>query len=94
MSIFIYIQLCFLGLILLIFSYKYFLLTLIIAELLIINISLLIYLILEGYFRIGPIFLYFLVFKVCERVMGLIILILVIRYYGDDYYYLFSLNKF
>jgi len=37
---------------------------------------------------------HYLVFKVCEKIMRLIILILIIRYCGDDYYYLFSLNKF
>jgi len=44
--------------------------------------------------ELGLIFVYYLVSSVCERVIGLIILILVIRYYGDDYYYFFSLNKF
>jgi len=74
------------------FRYKYFLVILIVIELVIMNISLSVYLILEGY--IAMIFVYYLVFRVCERVIELIILILVIRYYGDDYYYMFSLGKF
>jgi hypothetical protein len=44
--------------------------------------------------ELGAIFIYYLGFKICERVMGLIILVLVIRYYGDDYYNLFKLSKF
>jgi len=63
-------------------------------KLIIINISMLIYIILEGRMRLGVVFIYYLVFRVCERVIGLIILVLVIRYYGDDYYRLFKLNKF
>jgi len=41
-------------------------------ELIIINISVLIYIILEGRIRLGVIFIYYLVFRVCERVIGLI----------------------
>jgi hypothetical protein len=63
-------------------------------ELIIMNISILIYIILEGSIRLGVVFIYYLVFRVCERVIGLIILVLVIRYYGDDYYRLFKLGKF
>jgi len=65
------------------------------VELIIMNISMLMYLILERYIELEIIFVYYLVFRICERVMGLIILILAILiHYGDDYYYLFSLNKF
>jgi len=46
---FIYIQLYFLRLVLLVFSYKYFLVILIIVEWIIINISVLMYLISSGY---------------------------------------------
>jgi len=59
-------------------------------ELIIINISMLVYLILGGYIKVEVIFVYYLVFSVYKGVIGLIILILVIRYYSDDYYYLFS----
>jgi len=62
------------------------------VELVIINISMLGYLILGEYIELGLIFVYYLVFRVCERVIGLIILILVSRYCDDDYYYLFSLS--
>lgn len=37
---------------------------------------------------------FYLVFRVCERVIGLIILVLIIRYYGDELYYSINLIKF
>jgi len=43
--------------------------------------------------ELGIIFVH-LIFRICERVIELIILILIIRYYGDDYYNLFILSKF
>jgi len=88
------------SLLLLIIRYKYFLIILIIIELVIINISIIIYIILGGRVGLNVILIFYLVFRVCERVnvcervMGLIILVLIIRYYGDDYYRLFYLGKF
>jgi hypothetical protein len=54
------------------------------------------YTVLGDNLKLSIISIYYLVFRVCERVIGLIILILVlvIRYYGDDYYNLFMLSKF
>jgi hypothetical protein len=50
----------------LIVRYKYFLVILIIIELVIMNISLLIYMILEDNIELGVIFIYYLVFRICE----------------------------
>jgi len=63
-------------------------------ELIIINVSVIIYMILGGRIELGAIFIYYLVFRVCERVIELIILVLIIWYYGDGYCNLFKLSKF
>lgn len=38
--------------------------------------------------------IYYLIFRVCERVLGLIILVLVIRFYGNEFYYSLNLFKY
>lgn len=38
--------------------------------------------------------IYYLVFSVCERCLGLSLLVLIVRYYGNDLYYRFNLTKF
>lgn len=38
--------------------------------------------------------IYYIIFRVCERVLGLIILVLVIRYHGEEIYYSINLFKF
>lgn len=66
---------------------------LIVIEFLILRISLMMYRI----FRILNIeiyIIYYLIFRVCERVLGLIILILIIRYHGEEIYYSINLFKF
>lgn len=62
-------------------------------ELIILNISIILFMI----FRIVNIefyLIYYLVFRVCERVLGLRLLVIIIRYVGNDLYYLFNLRKF
>lgn len=39
-------------------------------------------------------FIYYLVFRVCERVIGLVILVIIVRYHGEDYCSSFGLLKF
>jgi len=85
-DLFIYIQLCFLRLVMLIFRYKYFLVILILMELIIINISILIYLVFGKRDVIRSNFYLLFSFRVeSERVIfnyfGFII-----RYYEDNYY--------
>lgn len=92
-DIIIVIQIIVLTLLLLIFIYKYILILLILIELLVINITFLIFLIyrkiyLEFYL------IYYLVFRVCEGVLGLRMLVIIVRYYGNELYYIFNIRKF
>ncbi|RLU14641.1 nad4l (mitochondrion) [Ooceraea biroi] len=92
-DMFIYLQLCFLSVLMMVLSYKYFLLMLIIMELIVMSVVILMFTkFLHSNLEI--IFILYLVFSVCESVLGMGILVMVIRYYGDDYYNLFNLNKF
>lgn len=66
---------------------------LILVELMVINISLLIFLV----FRIINIefyLIYYLVFSVCEGVLGLSLLVIIVRFCGRDLYYMFNIRKF
>lgn len=73
--------------------FKYILIILIVMELVIVRISVIIF-IRIGIFNLEIYIIYYLVFRVCERVLGLIILVLVIRFYGNDFYYSINLFKF
>lgn len=44
--------------------------------------------------RIEVYIIYYIIFRVCERVLGLIVLILIIRYHGEEIYYSINLFKF
>lgn len=61
-------------------------------EFLILRISLIIYIIFR-ILRIEVYIIYYLIFRVCERVLGLIILVLIIRYHGEEIYYSINLFK-
>lgn len=74
-------------------SYKYFLIILIILELVVLNLRGFLFYVV-GFLNLEALFIYFLVFRVCERVVGLMILVLVIRFRGNDYYKFFSILKF
>lgn len=89
----IYLFLRVFSLFLIIIYFDYFLLVLIIIEIVVISISLYIYFLFGGA-GIEVLFIYYLVFRVCERVIGLSILVRVIRYYGEDYCGSLSLIKF
>lgn len=78
---------------LLIFLYKYILILLLLIELLVLNISLMMYLIF-GIVRLDFYMVYYLVFRVCEGVLGLSLIVMVVRYYGRDLYYMFNIRKF
>lgn len=79
--------------ILLIFLYKYILIILLLVELLVVNISLILYLIL-GMVKLDFFIIYYLVFRVCEGVLGLSLLVMIVRYYGKELYYIFNIRKF
>lgn len=38
--------------------------------------------------------IYYLVFRVCEGVLGLRLLVIIVRYYGRELYYIFNIRKF
>jgi len=77
----------------LIFIYKFILVLLMIIELVILIVSIILYLnfsqIIIEFFVI-----YYLIFSVCEGVLGLSLLVLIIRFHGNELYYLFNIMKF
>lgn len=83
----------FVSFISLIFLYKYILILLLFLELLVLNISLIIFLI-YGVIRLDFYIIYYLVFSVCESVLGLRLLVVIVRYYGSELYYIFNISKF
>lgn len=69
------------------------LVVLIVFEIIILNISIVIYLV----YRIMGLELfivYYLIFIVCERTLGLSLLVLVVRYHGNELYCIFNFSKF
>lgn len=69
------------------------LIVLLVIELIVFNLSLLlgVYLsVLDMEFYI----IYYLVFRLCERVLGISILIIVVRFYGRDIYRSINLSSF
>lgn len=77
----------------LIFTYKFILVVLIVFEIIILNISIIIYLIYR-IIRLELFIVYYLIFIVCERTLGLSLLVLIVRYHGNELYYLFNFRKF
>lgn len=69
------------------------LIILIVIEILIVRISILMF-ILFRILNLEIYIIYYLIFRVCERVLGLIILVLVIRFYGNELYYSLNIIKF
>lgn len=65
--------------------YKHFLLTLIRIEFFIINIIYLIFNLLSYLNLRIYLFIYMLVIIVCERVLGLRLIVIIVRYEGNDY---------
>lgn len=83
----------FFSLILLIYGYKYILVLLVIIELIVVNISLIIF-VLFSIMGLEFYLIYYLVFRVCERVLGLRLLVIVVRFYGSELYYVYNMRKF
>jgi len=72
--------------------YKYILVILIIIEIIILNLSVILF------YRFGMVnleiyLIYFLVFMVCERVLGVTLLVIVVRFLGNDLFYSFVIRK-
>lgn len=89
----VYILIFFVSFLLLIFLYKYILILLLFIELLVLNISLMIFL-MYGIIELDFYIIYYLVFSVCEGVLGLRLLVIIVRYYGRELYYIFNIRKF
>lgn len=66
---------------------------LILIEILVIRISLIIFFILR-FVNKEYYLLYYLVFRVCERVLGLGLLVVIIRFHGSEIYYIINIRKF
>lgn len=62
-------------------------------EFIVIRISLVIYLLFR-FIGMEIYLIYYLVFRVCEGVLGLRLLVIVVRFYGRDLYYIFNIRKF
>lgn len=69
------------------------LILLILAEIVVINIVL-IMLLGFGIIELDFYVIYYLVFRVCEGVLGLRLLVIVVRFSGRDLYYIFNIRKF
>lgn len=89
----VYMLIFFVSFLLLIFLYKYILILLLFIELLVLNISLMIFL-MYGIMELDFYIIYYLVFSVCEGVLGLRLLVIIVRYYGRELYYIFNIRKF
>ncbi len=86
----VFFILFFFGVLSFIFSYKHLLNMLLRLEFIVLCLFIFIFFYLsifsfEQYFRI-----FFLVFRVCEGVLGLSILVSIIRSHGNDYFFSFS----
>nr|YP_009945169.1 NADH dehydrogenase subunit 4L [Monomorium pharaonis]QOE17536.1 NADH dehydrogenase subunit 4L [Monomorium pharaonis] len=92
-DILIYSQLFFISLLLLVFLYKFMLVMLLLMELMVMIISLLMFMIL-GLMNMEFYLIYYLIFGVCEGVLGLSLLVMIIRFSGGEIYYMFNISKF
>lgn len=80
-------------LILLIFIYKFILVLLIVVEILILILSIIIFIIYRIY-NLEVYIIYYLVFRVCEGVLGLSLLVIIVRIFGNELYYSYNIRKF
>nr|YP_004221805.1 NADH dehydrogenase subunit 4L [Pristomyrmex punctatus]BAJ53356.1 NADH dehydrogenase subunit 4L [Pristomyrmex punctatus]BAJ53369.1 NADH dehydrogenase subunit 4L [Pristomyrmex punctatus] len=77
----------------LVYLYKYMLILLILMELMVLNISLVIFLTMS-ILKLEFFMIYYLVFSVCESVLGLGLLVMIVRYHGSDLYYTMNISKY
>lgn len=85
--------LCIIVFVSLIFIYKFILVVLIIFEIIILSLSIVMYLIYR-ILNLDLFIVYYLVFMVCERTLGLSLLVLIVRHHGNELYYIFNISKF
>nr|AHA52472.1 NADH dehydrogenase subunit 4L [Therophilus festivus] len=93
MNFYFNFMLCIFSILIFTLFYKHILLTLISLEFIMINLMMIIYYILLN-FNMNMIFIFiFFTISVCESVIGLSLLILLIRYMGNDYMKIMNLMK-
>lgn len=73
--------------------HKYVLVVLILLEIIVLTIMMVFFLVFRSV-NLEFYVIYYIVFTLCERVLGLTILILIVRYSGNDYYYFFDALKY
>nr|AIW06072.1 NADH dehydrogenase subunit 4L [Polyrhachis dives] len=89
----IYMYLCIIILNLMIFTYKFMLVVLMMIELMILNISMIMFLVFS-FMNLELYMIYYLVFMVCESTLGLSLLVVIVRFSGNELFYVFNLSKF
>nr|YP_010282326.1 NADH dehydrogenase subunit 4L [Camponotus japonicus]UHM24989.1 NADH dehydrogenase subunit 4L [Camponotus japonicus] len=89
----VYVYLCMMVFVSLIFMYKFMLVVLMVFEVVILNLSMIMYLIYST-LNLDLFMVYYLVFMVCESTLGLSLLVLIVRYHGNELYYMFNISKF
>nr|QBG38556.1 NADH dehydrogenase subunit 4L [Acropyga arnoldi] len=90
---FIYSYIYLIILMSLIFMYKYMLVILMLIEFMVLSLFMIMYMIFS-LVNLEVFVIYYLVFSVCEGVLGLTLLILIVRFHGNELYYIFSISKF
>lgn len=73
--------------------YKYILIVLLVIELIVFNLTIFVGLYLSP-LELDFYLIYYLVFRLCERVLGISILVLIVRFYGSEMYRFINLTKF
>lgn len=69
------------------------LVVLIVIEVIVLNLSIIMFIIFS-IINLEIFIIYYIVFRVCEGVLGLALLTLVVRFHGNELYYLVNINKF
>nr|AUT77309.1 NADH dehydrogenase subunit 4L [Polyrhachis dives] len=88
-----YMYLCIIVLNLMIFTYKFMLVVLMMIELVILNISMVMFLVFS-LMNLELFTIYYLIFLVCESTLGLSLLVVIVRFSGNELFYTFNLMKF
>nr|DAC76892.1 TPA_asm: NADH dehydrogenase subunit 4L [Pseudomyrmex dendroicus] len=83
----------FISLVLVSLNYKYMLIVLLMIELIVFNLSLFMGLYLS-LMDLDFFMVYYLVFSLCESVLGMSLLVLIVRSYGSEMYNFMNLTKF
>lgn len=66
---------------------------LIVVEIIILILSMIIFIVYRFY-NLEVYIIYYLIFRVCEGVLGLSLLVLIVRIFGNEMYYTYNIRKF